>query len=438
MDSPQPSRQPRVVVVGAGVAGVRTAMALRRRGFAGEVILLSAESQLPYDRPPLTKQILTGAWQPDRARLAAPEQFTELAVDLRLDSRVTGIDKGGVRLAGGDRLDADFVVLATGSLPHHLTDQPRDPRVHRINDLSDALRLRAALQDASSLLVVGAGLIGGEVATAARDAGLDVDLVEAHPDAFARALGPIGGKLLTARHRDCGVRVHTGRWADSWHADSSGVHLVLDDGTRLHAEQALIAVGARPSLDWLLDAPETDQPTLQANLEQGLACDSDGRVIGTSTLYAVGDCAAWTDLGTGVRSRGQHWTRAVEQAEVVAAVLTARVGHDSGGDDDPNATFPTVGPAYMWTDQAGTKVQVVGDPHLGEDHRTLQASGTGVVVITSDRGHVVAVTLIGAPRALAPARAAVADALPTDTAVDLIGTRVELSPTTLDALATSR
>ncbi|ANW65269.1 hypothetical protein BCA37_18250 [Mycobacterium sp. djl-10] len=429
MDEPQPFRPLRVVIVGAGVAGVRTATALRRRGFAGDVVLLSEETRLPYDRPPLTKQILHGTWRAEQARLIGPEQLDELGIELRLGARAVGLGPHSVRLADGEAVSGDFVVLATGSLPHRLADQPRDPRVHVVNNLDDVLRLRAAFDTATRLLIVGAGLIGGEVASAARRAGLEVDLVDAQPGAFTRALGPVGGTLLTARHRELGVRVHTGRWAEQWRADDTGIHLELDDGTRITADHAVIAVGARPALDWLLGAPETDQPMLQANLEQGLACDSDGRVIGTSALYAVGDSAAWADPGTGVRTRGQHWTLAIEHAEVVAAVITARAGTSEADDEIP---FPTVGPAYMWTDQADTKVQVVGDPHLGEDHLTLSAPDDGTVVLTSDRGHVVAVTLVGTPRALAAARAAVVDALPTETALAQIGNRVPLLPSTFD------
>lgn len=436
MEEPHPFRPMRTVIVGAGVAGVRTASALRRRDFAGEVILLSDECRLPYDRPPLTNQILTGSWQPDKAQLLTPEQIHELGIDLRLGTKVVGLGHNSVRLSDHTTVAGDFVVLATGSVPHRLADQPRDPRIHTVNDIEDILRLKDAFERASSLLVVGAGLIGGEVATAARDAGLDVDLVDARTGAFSRALGSVGGALLSARHRERGVRMHTGRWPDSWHTDDTGVHLDLDDGTRITADHAVVAVGARPALDWLLDAPESDHPTLQANLEQGLACDSDGRVIGTSSLYAVGDSAAWADPGTGVRSRGQHWTLAIEHAEVVAAVIAARAT-TTDVEAASEAPFPTVGPAYMWTDQAGTKVQVVGDPHLGEEHLSLTAPDNGAVVITSDRGHVVAVTLVGTPQALAPARAAVVDSVPTATAVAQIGARVELH-NALGASAVSR
>lgn len=433
MYDPDTTRPGRVVIVGAGVAGVRTAKALRCRGFAGQVVLLSDEDRLPYDRPPLTKQILRGTWHHDEAQLMSAAQFDELDIDLRLRTRVVGLGRNNsVRLADGSSLTADYVVLATGSLPHRLADQPQDPRVHVVNNLEDILRLQAAFQGSSTLLIVGAGLIGGEVATAARAAGLDVDLVDAQPEAFTRALGPVGGALLAARHRELGVRVHTGRWPEAWHTDDAGVHLELDDGSRLTADHAVVAVGARPALDWLLDAPETNQPMLQANLEQGLACDSDGRVIGTSALYAVGDSAAWADPGTGVRTRGQHWTLAIEHAEVVAAVIAARAS-TTETDADSETPFPTVGPAYMWTDQAGVKVQVLGDPHLGEQHLSLATPGGGTVVLTSDRGHVVAVTLVATPRALGAARAVVVDAVTTETALARLRERVELRPSTFDA-----
>ncbi|KWX57352.1 NAD(P)/FAD-dependent oxidoreductase [Mycobacterium sp. NAZ190054] len=440
MDRPQTARQSRVTVIGAGVAGVRTAVALRRRGFRGEVVLLGEETDLPYDRPPLTKQILTGTWQPARATLVQPEKLAALDIELRPGCRATGLSPNGVRLSDGQSVEADFVVLATGSRPHHLSDEPHDPRVHTVGTLGDALRLRTALTTASSLLIVGAGLIGGEVATAARDAGLDVDVVEAGPQAFMRALGPVGGALLTARHRERGVRIHTGRWVESWHTGADGIELELDDGSRVSADHALVAIGARPALDWLLDADDAARPLLQVNLEQGLACDSDGRVIGTSTVYAVGDSAAWTDLGTGVRSRCQHWTRAIEQAEVVAAVIAARVDDPSPDDhapEDQATEFPTIGPPYVWTDQAGTRIQVIGDPHVGGHHLTLDAVDAGTVVITADRGHVAAVTLLGTPRALAPSRAAVIDALPVAEAVERIGAHVELAPTPVATLLAS-
>ncbi|MGV9800903.1 NAD(P)/FAD-dependent oxidoreductase [Mycobacterium sp. NPDC003449] len=440
MDRHRPACPPRVAIIGAGVAGVRTALALRRRAFAGEVVLLGAETRTPYDRPPLITQILSGSWQPELAGLVAPGQLDDMGIELRPGCRAVGLGPAGVRLADNRCVEADFVVLATGSVPHHLADEPRDPRIHRIGTLDDVLRLRDVFGTASSLLVIGAGLTGGEVATVAHDAGLRVDIVEAGPKPFVRTLGPAGGRILAARHRDRGVRIHPGRWVESWHTGPSGIGLELDDGMRLSAQHAVIATGARPALDWLVDGPGTDRPVLQANLEQGLACDSDGRVIGTSTLYAVGDSAAWTDPGTGVRSRAQHWTRAIEQAEVVAAVIAARADEPSPADhipDDHRETFPTIGPAYMWTDQAGTRIQVIGDPHLGEQQLVLQADDTGTVVITCDRGHTVAVTLIGTPRALPPARAAVADAVPAAQAVELIGARIALRPTTVDTLVAS-
>ena len=401
MQFPAQVRPARVVIVGAGVAGIRTSTSLRRRGYAGEVVVVDAQTHVPYDRPPLSKQVLTGDWSVEQAALASDLELRELDVRLVLGRRVTGMGTHGVTLDDGTRIEADVTVIATGSRPQTLSDQPAHERVHVLGNLDDSLRLRASIAASRSLVIVGAGLIGGEVATAARAAGLRVEVIEAGPHPFARALGAVGGELIARRHRGSGVRIHAGRWVETWEVHDDGLRIVLDNGHRIVADIALVATGARPSLDWLVDPSSDPTPVLPTSLDQGLACDSDGRVIGCSNVYAVGDAASWADLGTGVRSRGQHWTLALEQAEVVAAVLAAR-----SSDAPDNAPFPVIATSYVWSDQAGTRIQVIGNPHLGEEHLELATPTGGSVVVTSDRDLTVAVTLVGAPRCLGAARAA--------------------------------
>src|SRR5439155_5605842 len=201
-DSPR-----RVVVVGASLAGLRAVEALRQAGYDGRLTLVGEEVPLPYDRPPLSKQVLKGDWEPDRIVLREPDRWDELDLDLRLGCRAVALDLGerSVSLQGGEHVGFDGLIVATGARPRLLPGTPELDGIHTLRTLEDCLALRAAFEAMPRVVVVGAGFIGAEVAATASQRGLDVTLLEALPVPLARGLGEEMGRACGALHRDHGV-----------------------------------------------------------------------------------------------------------------------------------------------------------------------------------------------------------------------------------------
>ncbi|KAA9156565.1 ferredoxin reductase [Amycolatopsis acidicola] len=374
-----------VVVVGAGLGGVRTVARLRGAGYRGEITLAGAEPHAPYDRPPLSKQILTGHWPPERARF---RELAGLDVRARLGVPAVGWREGVVELADGTELAAEAVVVATGAQAKTLPGQPDG--VHALRTMDDALALRAALAGAGSLLVVGAGFIGAEVASAARARGMEVTVLEALEVPCARALGAEAGALCGRLLTEAGVDLRLGARLSGF-ADAATVELA--DGTRLMADVVLVGVGAAPAVDWLAETG--------VDAGAGLRCDERGRVLGMPATWAVGDVAAWADPLRGKHFRYEHWTSVTDQAAMVAADI-ARV-------KPPAPAVP-----YVWSDQFGLKIQVLGRPELADEVVPLHGDGfTGGPVRGTVAGYfsgerLVGVAGFGAPKPLARYRALVA------------------------------
>jgi NADPH-dependent 2,4-dienoyl-CoA reductase/sulfur reductase-like enzyme len=388
-----------VVIVGAGLGGLRTAQQLRSAGLQGRISLVGAEPRLPYDRPPLSKQVLTGEWDAERTGLAAQDAFDELGVRAHLGNPAVALRPGDrtheLELADGAALHADAVVIATGLVARELPDQPA--HVHTLRTLDDALALRAALETADSLLVVGAGFIGAEVASSARTRGIAVTVVEALDVPAAHALGPqlgpLAGRLLT----EGGVELHTGAKITRFGDAPQGVAVELADGRQLAADVAVVGIGAVPRLDWLAGTG--------LDTSAGIACGPTGRVHGMDGVWAVGDVAAWHDPAHGGRHRHEHWTSAGDQAAVVARDVLA-------------APPPPPAVPYCWSDQFGLKIQILGRPELGEEVVPLHGTGldggpvrgTVAAYVAGDR--VVAVAGFGAARLVARYRPLVAAGAP--------------------------
>lgn len=384
-----------VVIVGAGLGGLRTAQQLRAAGMQGRISLVGAEPHPPYDRPPLSKQVLTGDWPPERAALAGPGTFEELGVRAHLGNPVVGLHPGEqgheVELADGAALHGDAVVIATGVVARTLPAQPA--HVHTLRTLDDALALRAELERAGSLLVVGAGFIGAEVASAARARGLAVTVLEALPVPAAHALGPqlgaLAGRLLT----EGGADLHTGVPITGFADVAAGVAVDLADGRRLAADAAVVGIGGVPRLDWLA--------ATGLDTSRGLPCGPSGRVHGLDRVWAVGDVAAWDDPVHGDRHRHEHWTSATDQAAVVAC-------------DVLGAPPPPLAVPYCWSDQFGLKIQVLGRPELADEVVPLHGAGLdggpvrGTVAAYAAAGRVVGVAGFGAARLVARYRPVVA------------------------------
>ncbi|MEU7873390.1 FAD-dependent oxidoreductase [Dactylosporangium sp. NPDC049140] len=340
----------RIVVVGASLAGLCTARALRAYGFDGELVLVGAEAHRPYDRPPLSKEFLAGQYTEEDLTLEGDEE--DLSARWLLGRAATGLDPASrtVHLDGGATLPADGVVLATGAVARELPGHPRTgrpPGVHTLRTLEDARALRADLASARRLVIVGAGFIGAEVASTARTIGVDVTVVEALPTPLAAPLGVAMGAAVAALHADHGTTLICGVGVDRLTAGGTGHVKGVDlrDGRHLPTDVVVVGVGSRPAVDWLAGSGLT--------VEGGVRCDAHG-ATGAPGIVAVGDCASWYDPDLGVHHRTEHWTSARERARTAAATLLG-------------AAPPAPTPAYFWSDQYGVRIQFAGHALAGDD-----------------------------------------------------------------------
>ena len=344
----------RVLVVGASAAGLTTAEALRRKGYQGELTLLGAERHLPYDRPPLSKQVLAGTRTPDTARLRTPEALAALDAELLLGDPAAGLDPASrtVRTASGRELSADAVVVATGLRPRTLPGQPDAEGVHVLRTLDDALALRATLLTSRRLVVVGEGVLGSETAATARSMGLDVTLAGPRPAPLLDQFGPMVSDLLAALHTGHGVRLRLGHAVGGLIVARGRVTGVrLDTEEVLPADVVVVAIGGAPATGWLTGSG--------LRIDNGLVCDS--RCRAAEGIYAVGDVAAWHHELFDAPMRLENRTNATEQALAVADNIL--------GADRPYTPVP-----YFWTDQFEARIQAHG--RLGPD--------AGVTVVDGD------------------------------------------------------
>jgi 3-phenylpropionate/trans-cinnamate dioxygenase ferredoxin reductase subunit len=338
-----------IAVIGASLAGARSAQELRSQGYDGKLAVIGEEAHRPYDRPPLSKAFLSGSAARETLDLLDEEDDTALDIDYRLGVRAEHLDAGHGRilLDDGSELLADGVVIATGGRARLLPGTEGVTGVHTLRTLDDALRLRAELTTGARVVIVGAGFIGAEVASTCRSLGLEVTVLEALTAPLARVLGPELGAVCAGLHADhgttlrCGVTVEgLSTSADGPSRRVTGVHLV--GGEHLPADVVIAGVGMIPATDWLAGSGLT--------IGNGVHTDS-GLVAGPPTVVAVGDVARYTSAETGQRLRHEHWTNAGEQAAVAVANLLA--GHTT--------RHYTPG-GYVWSDQYSSTIQLAGHP----------------------------------------------------------------------------
>ncbi|MFG6193762.1 NAD(P)/FAD-dependent oxidoreductase [Nonomuraea sp. JJY05] len=320
----------RVVVVGAGLAGVRTVEALRARGFGGRITLVGEERHRPYDRPPLSKAVLFG----DADTSYVDTDLAAIDVEFRPGVSAKALREGVVETTEGE-IGYDGLVIATGAEPIRL---PGDGPQHVLRTLDDAHELRAVLVPGARVAIIGAGWIGAEVATAARRAGCAVTVIEAGPAPLATAVGAeIGAR--TERWYD-GIDLRLDTMVDS--VDEGGVRLV--GGEFVDAHVVVTGIGVRPAVEWLTGA--------DIDLHNGVVVDEHLRASLPGTV-AVGDCAAWWSRRWQTRLRVEHWDTALNAPEVAAASL---LGEDIAYDPVP----------YFWSEQFGHMVQYAGHHSAGE------------------------------------------------------------------------
>ncbi|MER5770805.1 NAD(P)/FAD-dependent oxidoreductase [Streptomyces sp. NPDC001985] len=351
-----------LVIVGASLAGLRAAEALRGQGFTGGLTLIGAEEHLPYDRPPLSKAVLTSdAEQPPDTALPLPA-----ALDARwlLGRPATGLDPDAhtVTLADGTRIPYDGVLIATGATARAWPEAfPRPPAgVLTLRGRDDAARLRERLLPGRPVVVVGAGFLGGEIAAAARARGAEVTLVEAAAQPLAGPIGAEGGAFVAGLHRAAGIDLRTRTTVTAFTSREGRLTgVTLSDGSRLPAETAVLALGAEPATGWLADSG--------LDTGAGLRCDPylralrpDGSVV--PDVVAAGDVVrAPYALAGGTPLLLGHWTNAAEQGEAAARTLL-----------QPERPQPFDSIPSFWSDLHGTRLRSVGLPALADTTEVLE------------------------------------------------------------------
>ncbi len=379
-----------VVVVGASLAGLRAAEEVRHEGHPGPVVILGDEIHAPYDRPPLSKQFLSGKWDALRIHHHAPDALDTLGLEFRLGVRATGLDTGDrvVHLADGTDLPYGGLVIATGATPRQLPGTEGMAGVRTLRTLDDAQAIReglAAAGDRPRVAVIGAGFIGAEVAATCHGLGADVTVIEALPTPLGRVIGEQMGEVCADLHRNAGVALRLGVGVDRVEAASAPggpttVHLA--DGTAVEADVVVVGIGVVPEVGWLEGSGLT--------LRDGVVCSD--RLFAGDRVVAAGDLARWTHPLTHEDLRLEHWTNAAEGGAAAARNLLA-----GSAAAEPYAPVP-----FFWSDQYTSKIQVIG--RTSPDDEVVVVDGSeaeGKLVALYRRGdRLAAVLAISRPRQL--------------------------------------
>jgi phthalate 3,4-dioxygenase ferredoxin reductase component len=330
----------RAVIVGASIGGVRTAEALRQTGFSGEIVVVGDEPHQPYDRPDLSKKYL----QDPRSTHAdiALSNGNDSDIQFRLGTAALELDcdNNAVHLDDGSRLTFDHCVVATGAAARR-GPWPYTASMRVLRTIDDAEALRAVLRPGVRVAVIGAGFVGAEAASSASMIGCPVTVVDSAPVPLVRALGLSIGTVLAELPRQYGVELRLGVGVTSIRELRSGTRLMLTDGTYVDADVVVVGIGAEPSDTWL--------DTSGLTISDGLVCDRYCRAVGHAGVYAVGDVARWHHRGYDASVRLEHWTNAVQQAQVVAHNIV-----------HPEHLLEYSPVEYVWSDQYGVKLQFAG------------------------------------------------------------------------------
>jgi NADPH-dependent 2,4-dienoyl-CoA reductase/sulfur reductase-like enzyme len=381
-----------VAIIGASLAGLSAARALRSQGFDGRVTVVGDETRRPYDRPPLSKEFLAGDMTEADLALEADDD-DDLQAQWLLGAAATKLDtaSGAVELADGTRVHADGFVIATGSRARRWPGCESMAGVHVIRTVDDAIALRADMRPGAALVVIGAGFIGAEVASTARRLGMGVTVVEAAPTPLQVQLGSRLGAVVAGAHATngtkliCGVGV-TGLTGENRALRSTdcvdrvtGVDLA--DGRHLPADVVVVGIGGVPNIEWLRSSG--------LEIGNGVICGANGQT-NVGHVVAVGDCAAWHDMSTGAAHRVEHWTGALERPAIAVATLLA------GGIDRGAA----VKAPYFWSDQYGSRIQFAGIAHPDDEITIEEGSCDDRCFLATYRrdGRLVAVLGVDQPR----------------------------------------
>lgn len=323
--------------------------------------MVSAESRLPYDRPPLSKGFLGGTFDEARLPLTNEELWDDVDVRLGMSAVGLSVSERSVTLSDGSTVSGEHVVVATGSAARTIPGWPTSPRILTLRSLDDSRALASRLAAGSRLAIVGGGFIGCEVAATARGLGVDVTVIDVLDVPCVRGLGPELGAVVADLHRRHDVDLRMGVGVDDVVDTGESVDVALADGSTLTADTLLVAIGAAPVTSWLEGS--ADGPDAELVIDNGVVCDDHLRAVnGGAHVWAIGDVARWASRRAGGLTRVEHWTNAIDQAQQVAHNL---LGTDRAGPYDPVQ--------FVWSDQYDALIQVVG--HVADAERLETVSG---------------------------------------------------------------
>jgi 3-phenylpropionate/trans-cinnamate dioxygenase ferredoxin reductase component len=385
-----------IVIVGGGLAAARTAEQLRRADYTGPIMIVSDEVHLPYDRPPLSKEVLRK--EVDDVALKPREWYDEKDITLRLGSAATSLDthEQTVTLDDGTVLGYDELVIATGLVPRRIPAFPDLEGIRVLRSFDESMALREHASAARRAVVIGAGFIGCEVAASLRGLGVDVVLVEPQPTPLASVLGEQIGELVARLHRDEGVDVRTGLGVAEVRGQGHVDTVVLTDGTELTADLVVVGIGSRPATEWL------DGSGIE--VDNGVICDEAGRTSAPN-VWALGDVASWRDP-MGHQARVEHWSNVADQARVVVPAMLGR-------DVPSNVVVP-----YFWSDQYDVKIQCLGEPHATDIVHMVEDDGRKFLAYYERDGVLVGVVGGGLPGKVMKVRAKIAAGTPISEMLD--------------------
>lgn len=385
-----------IVIVGASLAGMHAAATLRKEGFAGSITMVDADAHTPYDRPPLSKQFLSGEW--DEERLTLTPATHDLGLDWRLGTRATALDvaAGTVTVEGGEgpaALHYDGLVLATGAAARRLPNEGGREGIQVLRTLDDAISLRRRLDESPQrVVVIGAGFIGAEVTATCRARGCEVTLIEALDVPLERALGREMGMVSAAIHRDHGVDLRLGTGVDGFEGTGRVEGVRLADGTVVETDLVVVGIGVVPTTSWLEGSGLT--------IDNGVVVDET--LLAAPGVVAAGDIARFPSRRFGQALRIEHWENAIQMGEAAGRRLLVGAGE----------VAPIYDPIpWFWSDQYDRKIQLAG--HSGADDRVEVVIGSTderrFVALYGRAGVVVGVLGINRPRQVMQLRPLVAE-----------------------------
>lgn len=381
------------VIVGGGLSAVRTAEQLRRNGYTDPITIVGAEAHPPYDRPPLSKEMLRG--EVDSTALKPAGFYQDNGIELRLGRAARTVDTAThtVTLADGEVLDYDQLVIATGLVPQRIPSLGDLDGICVLRSHDDCTALRDRAASARHAVVIGAGFIGCEVSASLRASGVEVMLVEPQATPLAGVLGEQVGALVARLHESSGVDVRTGVRVDSVAGGAAVESVTLSDGSVVPADLVVVGVGSSPATEWLAGSDVTVDGD-----DGGVVCDAVGRTSAPD-VWAIGDVASWRDA-TGVQRRVEHWSNVADQARIlVAAMLNSEA-------------VVAPGVPYFWSDQYDLKIQCLGRPLAGDTVHLTDDDGHRFLAYYERDGVLAAVVGAGIPDKVRSARAKIAAGAP--------------------------